>query len=733
MNSSVNHYENPIPGREYIIKLLADVKKHLNREQIAHALKLNTATDKEALRRRLRAMERDGQLIFDASTGYQVVDQNKLVTGVISLHADGFGFVKYHADQKDLFIPKNQLKYVFNGDTVQVLKSPVAAKRSSHKLIKITERNTTHVAGVLKQRGGDVYLVADDSRVHHRLAVDKRSFSTSSLGQYVNCKIIHYPNHRRPGLVEVEEVIGKPNSSGLETKLSLLRHGASHKWSDELISRAQSLGHDVSERDKEGRVDYRDTPFVTIDGEDAKDFDDAVYCERRELGGWRLLVAIADVSHYVKADDMLDVEAQSRATSIYCPGLVTPMLPESLSNGLCSLNPHQDRLALVCDMAISEDGQITESVFTEGVIQSHARLTYGQANQVLTKRHTKAKSAERMRPQVKNLHALYRILNKARKQRGAIEFETTERKLVLNKHGKIAAIKPIVRNDAHRMIEEFMLAANISTARFLDTQKIPAMFRIHAGPQSKKLASLKTLLADKGLTLKGGEQPTAEDYNTLLQQIQHRPDKDMLHMQLLRSQSQAEYSLDNKGHFGLAYQAYAHFTSPIRRYPDLLTHRAIRANIRRKNHGVLEKVLSFLNAEKLRNRVFKNKAYPYSEAQLDKLSSHCSLQSRKADEISREVEAALKCQYMQPFIGQTFSATVSGVTNFGFFVELDETGVEGLVAIESLNKSTYEFDAQRLQLVSNTDCISLGKRVSVTLQRANLKERKLAFTLNDEA
>ncbi|MEI5662044.1 ribonuclease R [Pseudoalteromonas sp. UG3-1] len=720
-----------MPGREYIIKVLAGVKKHLNREQIAQALKLYSATDKEALRRRLRAMERDGQLFFDATNGYQVVDKTKLVTGVVSLHRDGYGFVKYHSDQKDLFLPQNQLKHVFHGDVVQVLKSPIAAKKSCHKLVKVMEHKTTHIVGVLKQRGGEAYLAADDSRIHHRLTVDKRSFTAATLGQYVHCKITHYPNHRRSGLVEVEKVIGKANSSGLATKLALLRHGANHTWTNELLAHAQNLGNEVAEHDKAGRIDYRDTPFVTIDGEDAKDFDDAVYCERNELGGWRLLVAIADVSHYVKPEDMLDVEAQTRATSIYCPGLVTPMLPESLSNGLCSLNPHQDRLAIVCDMTISEDGEITQSFFTEGVIQSHARLTYGQANQVLTKRQTRAKSAEKMRPQIKNLHALYRVLKKARKQRGAIEFETIERKLELNKHGSITAIKPVVRNDAHRMIEEFMLAANISTASFLAQQKIPAMFRVHSGPQSKKLASLKTLLSDKGLTLKGAEQPTPQDYNTLLQQVQHRSDKEVLNMLLLRSQSQAEYSLENKGHFGLAYQAYAHFTSPIRRYPDLLTHRAIRAKIQNNSNGMIAKVLSFLTADKLKVNAFNKKAYPYSKEQLEKLSTHCSLQSRKAEEISREVEAALKCQYMKPFVGQTFSATVSGVTSFGFFVELAETGVEGLVAIESLNNGAYEFDAQRQQLHSHDSSIKLGQQVSVTLQRVNEKERKLAFTLNE--
>ncbi|WP_404976061.1 ribonuclease R [Vibrio navarrensis] len=728
--SATHHYENPIPAREYIISLLANVKKHLNREQIAQALKLKNANDKEALRRRLRAMERDGQLLFKAASGYQVIDQSNLVTGVISIHADGFGFVKYNSDEKDLFLPKNQLKQVFDGDIVKVLLSPSTLKKSCHKLINVVTRNTTHVAGILKKSGNEITLVADSTKICHPLSVDNRCLSGAKIGQYVNCEILHYPNHRQPALVGVTEVIGEPNSSGLETKLALLRHGANHTWNTDLLAHAATFGQQVSEHDKKGRIDYRHLPFVTIDGEDAKDFDDAVYCERTQLGDWRLLVAIADVSHYVKPDDILDVEAQTRATSIYCPGLVVPMLPETLSNGLCSLNPEQDRLVLVCDMTISSNGEMTQAVFTEGLIHSHARLTYEQANKLIMGRKSQIKNAKNVIPHIKNLHSLYNVLSKVRKSRGAIEFETIERKLNLNKNGKIESITTIDRNDAHRMIEEFMLSANVATANFLEKHKINGLFRVHAGPQAKKLSSLKMLLSEKGLVLGGGDNPTTKDYNTLLSQIEHRSDADVIRLLLLRSQSQAAYSVANQGHFGLAYDAYAHFTSPIRRYPDLITHRAIRAKIQSKENSTLNRILGFFSLEKFKPTSIDNQIYPYSFGNIEQLSLHCSTQSRQADEISREVEASLKCQYMEQYIGQTFEARVSGVTNFGLFVELKDSGVEGLIHVETLGNSDVEFDANRQQLISNNTRFTLGKQINVVLTQVNSKERKIDFRLS---
>ncbi|AQP99722.1 ribonuclease R [Pseudoalteromonas aliena] len=732
-------YDNPIPGREFILSLFGKMKKNLNREQIAHALKLSNAEQKEALRRRLRAMERDGQLMFSQRKGYQIIDPSLLISGVITLHKDGFGFVKFSTTEKDLFIPKTQLTHVFEGDVVQVLLDATNTKRSNNKLIKIIERKTTHLAGILKRQGKGYVLVADNTKCPQKVQVEQCSLTNSSVGQYVNTKITQYPTFRQATQVQITEVLGLPHSAGMETKLALRRHGVSDNWEPALLTQASSFGNKVTELDKLARVDYRLFPFVTIDGEDAKDFDDAVYCERTEQGDWRLLVAIADVSHYVKPNDVLDLEAQQRATSIYCPGQVIPMLPEALSNGLCSLNPHEDRLVLVCDMTINSNGHVSQANFTEGLIHSHARLTYNQAHTIITEPNTNlnkkiAESDASVPPLIKNLHALYVDLNEARKHRGAIDFDTQELKLNLNKNQKITSIEPVERNDAHKMIEEFMLCANVCTAQFLDKHQIPGLFRVHAGPQQKKLFLLRTLLAEKGLKLGGGDKPTSAHYNKLLNTISSRSDASIIRTLLLRSQSQAEYCANNLGHFGLAYDAYTHFTSPIRRYADLVTHRAIRAQIKAKQQNSLQRVMSYLNvfANKTSAKsTLCKKAYPYDLQSIETLSMHCSTQSRKANEISREVESALKCSYMNQYIGDTFTATISGVSSTGLFVELDTNSVEGLVPASSFNEGGCVFNAEKQQWRNDTKRFALGDRVSVTLKSIDLRERKMSFLLSN--
>ncbi len=735
-SSTLSAYDNPIPGRDFILSLFNKVKHNLNREQIAQSLGLKTAQQKEALRRRLRAMERDGQLMFNQRKGYQIIDQQSLVTGVISLHRDGFGFVSYDSEQKDLFLAKNQLNHVFDGDIVQVFISPVEqGTRCVNKLIKIIERKTTHIAGILNKQGRDFVLIADSDKISHHILVDDEQLLQAKVGEYVNTKIIHYPTTRELTQVHICDVLGLPNSSGMQTKLALLRHGISGQWDQQLVKKAQALGTQVKAKDKDGRVDYRALPFVTIDGADAKDFDDAVYCEQTDSGDWRLLVAIADVSHYVKPNDLLDLEAQQRATSIYCPDQVIPMLPEALSNGLCSLNPNEDRLAIVCEMTINRDGVVMQSLFNEGVIHSHARLTYDQAQAMVSKPHSKmAKKALQQYPNISqhinDLHALYLDLIDSRKVRGAIDFASNERKLNLNKRGKITSIEPIKRHDAHRMIEEFMLCANVATANFLAQHKIASMYRVHAGPQLKKLTLLRSLLAQKGLQLAGGDEPTSKHYNELLKAVEHRDDASVIRMLLLRSQSQAEYSPRNQGHFGLAYQAYAHFTSPIRRYPDLITHRAIRAKIRAPKSANWQRVLGLLSFNALTAKADTNKLYPYDAKTIESLSVHCSEQSRQADVISREVDNALKCDYMQQFIGQSFNARVSGVTSFGLFVELAQHGVDGLVAIASFSQGEFVFDPSKQQLSSKSQQFSLGDQLNVTLKSVDLKQRKMNFVLS---
>ncbi len=744
--STIRTYDNPIPGREFILSLFSSLKKHLNREQIADALALNSPQEKEALRRRLRAMERDGQLSFQRK-GYQLIDPDSLLSGPISIHPEGFGFVTYSDIEKDIFLPKNQLKHVFDGDVVQVLVEPGKnAKRTYSNLIKVQQRNTTHVVGMLQREGKFYFLVPDDIKVSHKIHVEHSSINQARVGQYVSGKITRYPDFRQETQVEIVEVLGNATDAGIESTLTLHRHGISDQWEKALLDKANTHGARVSQADKAQRVDYRSLAFVTIDGADAKDFDDAVYCEKTDAGDWRLLVAIADVSHYVLPNDPLDIEAQARATSIYLPGQVVPMLPEALSNGLCSLNPHEDRLVMMCEMIINAKGLVTQANFSEGVIQSHARLTYNQANALVTQPKSKlakttAASSPAIVPHVKNLHALFQVLLKQRKQRGAIDFETRELALKLNKHKNIASISPLKRNDAHRMIEEFMLCANVATAQFLQRHKIPSLFRVHSGPQQKKLTALRAFLTEKGLTLDGGDSPSSHHYNDLLKKVSHRPDAKLIQMLLLRSQSQAEYSPVNQGHFGLAYDAYAHFTSPIRRYPDLLTHRAIRATLRSnksandtsKSESGFKRLLRQLKLSVSTSKAVPNDTYPYTAEEVALLSHHCSGQSRLADTVSREVENALMCKYMQPFIGDSFSASISGMNNAGFFVTLENTGAEGLVSMMSLTGDAYTFDAQKQLITNGQQTHRIGDDLTVVLKSVDLRARKLSFEVAQNA
>ncbi len=722
------------------MNLFGKVKKHLHREQIAHKLHLKQPDQKEALRRRLRAMERDGQLAFNKHKGYQLIDQRSLITGKISIHPDGFGFVSNHDSEKDLFLPKNQLSHVFDGDVVQVFVEPSSNnKRSFNKLINIIERKTTQIVGQLKRRGDAFYLVPDSHEISFKVDVDRQFLLNAKAGQYVNTTIIEYPTHRKNTLVKVADVLGNPQDTGMDIKLALCRHNLSGQWSEALIDQAESQGSHVSEEDKVSRVDYRDLPFVTIDGADAKDFDDAVYCEKNALGDWRLLVAIADVSHYVRPNDLLDIEAQQRGTSIYFPGHVVPMLPEALSNGLCSLNPYVDRLVMVCDMTISSNGVVTQSTFTEGLINSHARLTYDQAYALVAKRRSKLakkviETTPDIVPHIENLHALFQVLMPARRQRGAIEFETKEFTFNFTKKRKISSVSPVKRNDAHRMIEEFMLCANVSTAKFLDHHNIPSLFRTHNAPQQKKLTILQAFLTEKGLRLEGGDKPSPHHYNKLLNNISHRSDASVIRTMLLRSQSQAEYTSKNQGHFGLAYDAYAHFTSPIRRYPDLLTHRAIRAKIRcHKDQTRFQRLLGRLSLTKKSAKNFSKKAYPYDKEAMKMLAVHCSQQSRQADEVSREVENGLMCQYMEQFKGERFVGTISGVTSFGFFVGLDKSSAEGLVHISSLASNSFKFEPDKQQLSDGYQCFVLGDKVDVVLNRVDLQQQKMDFTVLNTA
>ncbi|WP_226704044.1 ribonuclease R [Microbulbifer elongatus] len=739
-------YSHPIPAREFIMSLLEKNKKKLDREQLAKVLHLSGDQQKEALRRRLRAMERDGQILFDHGKGYSLVKPEDLVSGRVIGHPDGFGFLSSDDSAEDLFLSDNEMLSVFDGDHVQARISGTDRRgRKTGVIVNVLERNTTHLVGRLQFEEDHYFLKPENSRIPHEIDLNRDELMGAQPGQYVFVEITEFPSRRYNAFGRVTELLGDSMGPGMEIDVAIRSHGIPHNWPQEAIRAAKRLGGSVPEADKLHRADLRDLPFVTIDGEDAKDFDDAVYCEKGTNGDWRLFVAIADVSHYVAPASALDLEAQNRATSVYFPGRVVPMLPESLSNGLCSLNPKVDRLVMVCEMTISKSGKMTGYTFSEGVIHSHARLTYNQVNALVTAPDSRMgrETARRLgdtAPHIHALHRLYAVLKRARTNRGAMDFEKPEVQFKFTDDRKIERIVPVIRNDAHKMIEEFMLSANVATADFLKRQKIPALYRVHEGPRDKKLTALRSFLSARGLKLAGGNKPSPAHYDQLLRSIDQRPDAQTIRTMMLRSLSQAEYSPNNLGHFGLAYSAYAHFTSPIRRYPDLLVHRAIRSEIRRgKQRNPLRRALKFvLSGGDAPVKRFANatplaqgKSYPYDNAEMQTLAAHCSNASRRADKASWDVEAWLKCEYMQDFIGDTFQGTVSSVTGFGLFIELNETLVEGLIHITALKNDYYHFDASAQQLVGerSNSRFTIGDGIKVRVVAVDMERRKIEFAL----
>jgi len=507
-----------------------------------------------------------------------------------------------------------------------------------------------------------------------------------------------------------------------------------HEWPESVEDEADRLGSTVRTAHKAHRLDLRELPFVTIDGEDARDFDDAVYAEKTSTG-WCLKVAIADVSHYVKPNSALDDEAKNRGTSVYFPEYVVPMLPEVLSNGLCSLKPKVDRLALVCEMQISRSGNITDFQFSEAVIRSHQRLTYTQVAKALVgdrageraERETEREHLSDLQVHIDELNALYQVLMAARTKRGAMEFESQEVRFEFNEQRKIQQIVPVKRNDAHRIIEECMLCANICAANFLEKNQVSGLFRVHLPPAGERLAALRSYLSELGLGLGGGDEPTTADYQQLSAQIENRLDKGVIQTMVLRSQQQAVYQPENRGHFGLAYNAYAHFTSPIRRYPDLLVHRAIRSRLRSKEPSVFVHKVEGAPAQSIKRN------YPYNEEVMETLGVSCSTTERRAEDATRDVAQWLKCEYLQQHLGESFMGVVSSVTKFGLFIQMVDLYVEGLIHIANLPSDYYEYDAATQRLIgrSSKRTFKTGDKAMVQVSRVDLDERQIDLVLTD--
>ena len=731
-------YDNPIPSRELILKHLDDRGSPANREQLVEEFGLAGEEQLEALRRRLRAMERDGQLIYTRRGTYAPVDKLDLILGRVSGHRDGFGFLIPDDKSDDLFLSPAQMRLVFDGDRALARVAGFDRRgRREGSLVEVVSRAHETIVGRYFEESGVGFVTPDNPKIQQEVLVTPGRNAGAKPGQFVEIRITHWPTQRFQPQGDVIEVIGNYMAPGMEIDVALRSFDIPHVWPEAVEKEASKLAPEVSEKDKQKRVDLRDLPFVTIDGEDARDFDDAVYCEKGSWGpfsGYRLFVAIADVSHYVKVGSALDEEARTRGNSVYFPERVVPMLPEALSNGLCSLNPHVDRLAMVCEVKLSRSGKMTDYKFYEAVIHSHARLTYNKVATMLEDgksedgRRLSQEYAEVL-PHLKRLHSLYKVLLKARHVRGAIDFETQETRIVFGEDRKIAEIKPTQRNDAHRLIEECMLAANVATAAFMQDHDIPSLYRVHDGPPPERLEKLKAFLTELGLSLhKGKEGPTPKDYQKLLETVHDRPDFQLIQTVMLRSLSQAVYSADNNGHFGLNYEAYTHFTSPIRRYPDLLVHRAIRSVIRSKRQTS--------HVERAGAPVMpKARIYPYDEPALEQLGEQCSMTERRADEATRDVVNWLKCEFMSDRVGETFDGVITAVTGFGIFVALRDIYVEGMVHVTALPADYYHFDQvhHRLSGERSGRHFRLGDSVCVKVMRVDLDERKIDFEVAETA
>lgn len=703
-------YEQPIASRELILQLLEHTGKPLSRAEIAQAFSIEEENQLEALRRRLRAMERDGQLLFNRSQQYCLVNNKDLIVGRVLGHPDGFGFLKPDDGSDDLFLTPREMNSLLHNDRAMVRIVGIDRKgRREAAVVEILERNTHQIVGRLYKEDEFTYVVPDQKNIAQTVLIQKGGAGKAKQGQIVVAEITEQPTKQRQPLGRIIEVLGDHLAPGMEIEMAIRSHELPHQWPDELLDEIKPLTPDVPESAKEGRVDLRTTPLVTIDGEDARDFDDAVFCQKTPKG-WKLLVAIADVSHYVKVNTALDKEAQKRSTSVYFPEQVIPMLPEILSNGLCSLNPNVDRLCMVCELLIDQEGKVMRSRFFEGVMRSHARLTYTEAAKILVEGDKGLSGKYKLLlPHLTQLYELYKVMRISREQRGAMDFDTQETRIIFGKDRKIEKIIPTVRNDAHKLIEEFMITANMAAAKFLNAKKMPKLLRVHDGPSADKLLNLKTFLGELGLKLGGGSKPTPLDYMALIGSIKDRPDTHLIQTVLLRSMSQAVYSPELKGHFGLALDAYAHFTSPIRRYPDLLVHRAIRHCL--QGH--------------------KPETFIYGFPDMVTLGELCSANERRADDATRDVVSWLKCEYMMDKIGEVFPGIISAVTSFGFFVELAEIYVEGLVHISTLGQDYYHFDPTSHQLKGERtgSKFRIGDKVMVKVARVNLDDKKIDFDL----
>jgi ribonuclease R len=696
--------------REQVREVLEQADRPLNRRQLSKIFDLDKPTSDERLRPVLMEMVASGELVKNRRAAYGLPSQMDLISGRVSAHPDGFGFVIPESGGDDLYLSPKEMRRVFNDDRVLAAVSAIDRRgRKQGTIVEVLERAHTQVAGRLLIESGVAMVVPDDPRMTHDILVPAEGIGDAGPGQVVVVRIVKQPSARRSAVGEIVAVLGHADEPGIATDIAIYSHQLPCEFDDEVIAAARAFGDEIEAEAASGRLDLRDTPLITIDGADARDFDDAVHAEERD-GGFRVLVAIADVAEYVRPGQPLDESARERGTSVYFPDRVIPMLPETLSNGLCSLNPEVDRLCLVCEMRIDERGKVTSSRFHEAVIRSHARLTYDQVRRIMESGDPEL--TERFGHVLSNLQALHRVfrqLFRRRERRGALDFDSQQVYFEFDTEGRVADIRVQQRHDAHRLIEELMVAANVEAAKFVGRAKVPMLYRVHEPPPSEKLEGLEEFLRAHGIDVRWSEEPDPQQFAAIQKKAAGRPDENLVNAQLLRSLSLAVYQPENKGHFGLALEHYAHFTSPIRRYPDLLLHRAIKHLLRGGERG----------------------DFDYSPARMEELGRHCSFTERRAEDAARDVDERLKCQFMQRHVGDDFAGIISGVTSFGLFVELDELGVSGLVHITALPNDYYNFDPVSSSLTGKRRGrrYRLSDPVKVEVAGVNVEERKIDFRL----
>ena len=693
-------YEVTIPERSEIIEFLKRSGAPRQQQEIAEAFNVRSSAERSALSKRLKAMLRDGELMRNRREGYGLLEKMDLVAGRVIGHADGYGFFRPDQGGEDLFLSMKQMRSVLHGDHVVARYGGYDRRnRREAVIVEVLEHVNHMVVGRFYKEGSVAYVVPDNKHIHQDILIPPHHRKKAKAGEFVVAEITRQPDKHTQPVGKIIEVLGRPGSVDMATEIAIRAYQIPYQWPDGLEEELAGLKR---RQPVKGRQDLRDLALVTIDGEDARDFDDAVFCEKRGKE-WRLVVAIADVSHYVKPGTALDGAAHERGNSVYFPGRVVPMLPELLSNDLCSLKPDTDRLAMVCDMRINRTGRIKQYRLYPAVIRSRARLTYNLVGDILAGKKTNRKY-KAVIPRIRDMHELFRVMHKHREQKGLLDFSSSEIRMHFDEQGRVSDISAIERNDAHRIVEEFMLAANISVAEFLLTHEIPCVFRNHAVPKEEKLNDLGRFLADFNLELRGGLDPRTKDYAEILELVRTRDDRHLIETVLLRSMPLAVYEGRNKGHFGLAFEHYTHFTSPIRRYPDLLVHRAVR-------------------------RVLNKGTYDYDKNDIHHLGAHCSMTERRAEEAVRDVGARMKCEFMVNKTGKIYNGIISGVTGFGLFVELDDIYVEGLVHISALPADYYHVDpiAHSLSGERSGRKYFLGDRIRISVLSVNVEERKIDF------